>query len=256
MHAVLAILKWTALVLIALVALLAFVLAVLPILVRPMTDRLGATDAEVAERLPGDELVTSPQQNSTRAVSADASPALVFALIKQMGYRRGGWYGWDWFYRMTGSAEFIDGHHSDTIDPRLQDIGLGDTMYLMPGGGLEILEYRPPSGPAPYGLVMYKNTDANNKQIPRGTQSPTHSDMSWVWLVAPEADGTSRIILRTRSSTQGMPGWYDWMYDKPLEMGGAMFGYKTLRGIARTAEKLQRAGVVVDDEGRQVAGPR
>ena len=92
MHAVLSVLKWIGIVVGTVLAALLVLLVVLPPLTRPLTNRLGATDADLTATLPGDDLVAWPQQNSTRAVSADAPPELVFALVKQMGYKRGGWY--------------------------------------------------------------------------------------------------------------------------------------------------------------------
>lgn len=246
----LAALKWIAIVLGAVLALLVVAVVVLPPLTRGFTDRWGATDDEVAATYPGDDLVEAPQQDSTRAVYVDAPPALVFALLKQMGYARGGWYGWDWFYKSTGSADFVDGHHSQRIDPDLQGLTLGDSIELFPGAALEAVVFEP--GEA---VVFYKITDEKNRLLDRSAAKPAvFSDMSWAWIVVPEGDGC-RLVLRTRASAQGMGGFVDWLYDRPLELGGAVMGYKTLRGIKRTAEQLHAAGVVVNAEGTQVAGP-
>jgi hypothetical protein len=250
MQAVVVVLKWVGLAIAAIVVLLAFVLVVLPPLTRGFTNRWGATDAEVASAMAGDDLVTAPEQNSTRAVTVKATPELVFALVRQMGYGRGGWYAWDWFYQLTGSANFVDGHHTTRVDPNLQRFGKGSTMELFPAAKLTAVAYDPPRA-----IVLYKNTDAANQQLPVGATDGPHSDMSWAWIVDPQPDGTTRLILRTRSSNVGMPGFVRWLYDQPLEMGGAVFGYKTLVGIKRIAEKLSSAGVVVDTNGLQTAGP-
>ena len=49
-------------------------------------------------------------------------------------------------------------------------------------------------------------------------------------------------MLRTRAGGASQGEFVDWLYDKPLDLGGAIFGYKTLRGIKRTAEKLSAQG--------------
>ena len=250
MHAVLVALKWIGIVLATLVGLLLVVVVVLPPLTRGFTNRWGATPSEVSSAMAGDGLVSAPEQNSTRAVTIKAPPELVFALVRQMGYRRGGWYGWDWFYQLTGSANFVDGHHSTRIDPSLQRFGKGSTMELLPGAKLTALIYDPPRS-----LVLYKNTDAANKHLPVGAADGPHSDMSWAWIVTAQPGGATRLILRTRAGNPGMPGFVRWLYDQPLEMGGAVFGYKTLVGIKHTAEKLAATGVVVDASGRQTEGP-
>lgn len=251
MQVFLGILKWIGIVVGVLIALLFVVLVVLPPLTRAATDRWGATDAEVARTFPGDGLVAEPDQNSTRAITIDAPPELVFALVRQMGYQRGGWYAWDWFYQATGSADFVDGHHSRRIDPDLQAIGTGDGIEIFPGARLDVVRYAEPSA-----LVLYKMTDGENKLVKPGDPVPdAFSDLLWSWNVEPGEDGGSRLILRTRASDAGMPGFVEWINDGPLEMGGAVFGYKTLYGIKRTAEKLHEAGVVVDKAGVQIAGP-
>lgn len=245
------VMKWTGILVASIVALLLVVLVILPPATRPFTDRWGATDAEVAAKLPGDELVTEPDQASTRAISIEAPPELVFALVKQMGYGRGGWYAWDWFYQATGSADFVDGHHSRRIDPRLQDFGVHDSIEILPEAALEAVVFE-----APRAMVLYKCTDEKNELIEPGMKKPeVYSDMSWAWIVEPDGDGGSRLILRTRASDAGQPPLVRWIYDDPLEMGGAVFGYKTLYGIKRTAAKLVAVGVAVDASGTQVAGP-
>jgi hypothetical protein len=105
-------------------------------------------------------------------------------------------------------------------------------------------------------MVLYKKTDANNKLVAADSDTPVFSDMSWAWIVQPIGGGKTRLILRTRASDVGQPGWLNWLNDKPLEMGGAIFGYKTLVGIKNTAQALAKKGAVVDAHGVQTAGPQ
>lgn len=251
MHILLGVLKWVGIVIGALLALLLVVLVILPPLTRSFTDRWGATKTELARPLPGDSLIAAPQQVSTRAITIKAPPELVFALLKQMGYQRGGWYGWDWFYNMTGSSEFVDGHHTNRIDPRLQTLSVGDKMWINKAVGYKVL-----SMDAPKSMVLYMKQDLAGHELPATQTSNVASGLSWAWVVQPASDGTVRLILRTRSTNVGQPGWVQWIFDKPLEMGGAVFGYKTLVGIKRTAESLAEKGVVVNDAGVQTAGPQ
>jgi len=55
--------------------------------------------------------------------------------------------------------------------------------------------------------------------------------------VRDNGDGTSRLILRTLAGgSQG--AFVDWLFDNPLDFGGAIMGHKTLVGIRNTAEAL------------------
>jgi hypothetical protein len=64
-------------------------------LVRPWHMRWGATDAEVAAPMPGDEIVDRAQFNATRAITIEAPPEHVWPWIAQLGYGRGGFYTYD-----------------------------------------------------------------------------------------------------------------------------------------------------------------
>ncbi|MGW4403941.1 hypothetical protein ACWEJ6_07900 [Nonomuraea sp. NPDC004702] len=53
--------------------------------VRPWHLRWGATDREVHEDLPGDDIVPLPQLQATRAVTVDAPPPVVWAWVVRLG---------------------------------------------------------------------------------------------------------------------------------------------------------------------------
>ena len=56
--------------------------------IRPWQLRWGATDDEVRRAMPGDELVTRPTFNATRAVTVAAPPSLIWPWIVQIGFGR------------------------------------------------------------------------------------------------------------------------------------------------------------------------
>jgi hypothetical protein len=130
MAAALAILKWVGIGLGLFVLIVVVGFLVVPPTTRSLTDAWGATAEEVATSLPGDDLFPAQREVSTKAVSIDAPPDVVYALIQQMGQHRAGWYGWDWFYRATGSADFVDGRSSERIVPELQGVQVGDTIHI------------------------------------------------------------------------------------------------------------------------------
>ena len=55
----------------------------------------GATPAEAAAAMPGDDLLPGAQYRTTRAITVDAPPDRVWPWLVQVGYRRAGWYAGD-----------------------------------------------------------------------------------------------------------------------------------------------------------------
>ena len=64
-------------------------------LVRHWHRRCGATDAEVAAAMPGDELVPGCQYRCTRAITIDVPPAAVWPWLVQVGFGKAGFYSND-----------------------------------------------------------------------------------------------------------------------------------------------------------------
>jgi hypothetical protein len=217
-------------------------LVLVPPIAKPYTDRWGATQREVAMALPGDEYVTSPTLNSTKAIAIKAPPQLVYKLLLQMGYRRGGWYGWDWFYKATGSDEFVGGSHAATIVPVLQRLQVGEVMAINTAVGYRVTELSVPNEAKP-GWMLLEGAMGPGTPVGNDAITPKTTNMSWVWFVYPARDGTTRLVLRTRSGGASQGAFADWLYANPLDFGGAVFGYKTMAGIKRTAEKLAAEGV-------------
>ncbi len=63
---------------------------------RPLQLRWGATQSELRRAMPGDDIQLKPIFNATRAVTIHARPEQIWPWLMQLGYRRGGWNGYDW----------------------------------------------------------------------------------------------------------------------------------------------------------------
>ncbi len=110
------------------VMLLAALVAANELLLRRRTMNWGATEAEVHEALPGDDLVPHPLSVSTRAVTIDAPPSAVWPWIVQMGYGRAGWYSHDWIEWLMAAGKYLEGHSAKRIHPELQHLATGDPI--------------------------------------------------------------------------------------------------------------------------------
>jgi hypothetical protein len=99
--------------------------------IRPYHMHWGATDQEVAMALPGDPHIAAGAKASTRALTIHAPAATVWAWLVQTGQNRsGGWHSYDWLENLFAA----DMHQIDRIDPRWQDLRVGDTLFFAAAG--------------------------------------------------------------------------------------------------------------------------
>jgi hypothetical protein len=207
---------------------------VVPPATRWFTDAWGATADEVAETLPGDDLFPARREVSTKAITIQAPPEVVYALVQQMGQRRAGWYGWDWFYDLTGSSAFVDGHFSRRIVPELQGVRVGDEIRINDMVAYEVVRADP--GEA---FVMVAGSLTADQRA-SGAVPETWTENSMAWIMRPTRDGGTRLILRMRADGSET-GFARWVWNGPLNFGGALFSRKTMVGIRHTAEALAAA---------------
>jgi hypothetical protein len=193
--------------------------------------RSGATDAEVAARLPGDEIVREPMWETTRAITIRASPDEVWPWIVQMGFPafRAGWYTPRWLDR---AAWGITAPSADEIVPELQRLGTGDLVPDSPDWSVFFTVRRLEPGRA---LVLHST---------RHVLAPYSAvDFSWAFVLA-GSPGATRLVIRARARWQ--PVWprplvrLFWL----LVMGPADFlnAGGMLRGIRRRAERGRSPG--------------
>ncbi len=227
MELVLNVLKWIGLVALGLFVAFLVGMVLLPPITRGFTDRWGATPEEVSARMPGDDLVNAKREISTKAVTIDAPPDLVYSLLVQMGQHRGGWYGWDWFYNLTNSSDFVDGHYSKRVVPELQEVKAGDTISIN-----DMVQYTVVTAERPENLVLYVGT-----MKPGEMAGPSWSANTMSFVVKPLPENRSRLVLRMRADGSET-GFGRWMWNGPMNFGGALFSHKTIVGLKRVAENL------------------
>jgi hypothetical protein len=204
---------------------------VVPPLARSMTDKWGATPEEVAKTLPGDDLIPAKREISTKAVTIDAPPATVYALLVQMGQHRAGWYGWDWFYNLTKSSDFVDGHYSTRIVPELQDINVGDKISIN-----DMVSYDVVQADKDTALVLAAGS-MKPSELPMRSVPETWTENTMAFVIEPLPNNQSRLILRMRADGSET-GFGRWIWNGPLNFGGALFSHKTIVGLKRTAEQI------------------
>jgi hypothetical protein len=169
--------------------------------IRPWYINWGATPAEIARALPGDELVPGAQIVTTRAVTVAAPPAKIWPWLVQVGYQRAGWYNLDWVNGLLGAADFVDGHRSSNrIVPELQDVKVGDLIKYFPGGGFQIAGFEPGRV---FGLLAVTDLTSGKSVDFRGALPAKHYRNSMVVVLEPLDAQTTRLIVRERLGFNG-----------------------------------------------------
>ena len=197
----------TALILSGLVLLAVFVIIAL----LPWMDRWGAAEDELPAAFSGDELVVSPRLFYTRAVSINATPEEVYPWIVQLGADKGGMYSYTWIESLLQCPQT----NADRIHEEWQELKVGDKVLMCPD------ENAPPA----YEVALIQP----NRAIVLGHQeSGIWSDV-WQFILLPQADGTTRLVLRSRSSIEG------WIWEV-MRPGEFIMVQGMLLGIKQRAE--------------------
>jgi hypothetical protein len=172
--------------------------------------RWGASEAEVAAAMPGDEIVSDPSFNATRAITIETSPDEVWPWIVQIGYGRAGWYSYDLFDNGARPS-------AARILPEYQEPKVGDWV--------------------PMAAKVNEATAFKIKAFePNAWMLWEKPDSTWAWKLTPLDDGRTRLVARLKAV-------YDWR--KPgsalltlilLELADFPMMRKQLRGVKRRAE--------------------
>jgi hypothetical protein len=152
----------------------------------PWMDRWGATDNEVSAMYTGDELLPSPRYVYSRVVTVNAAPEEIYPWLIQMGAERGGMYSYSWFETNVLRCELIN---AERIHEEWQDLKVGDNVKMCPGT----------SGPPAYEVAML---DADQAVV-LGHQDNGQWVEVWQFVLVPQADGTTRLIARGRTTMSG-----------------------------------------------------
>lgn len=182
----------------------------------PWMDRWGATTEEIAASFPGDELVASPRVFYNRAVTIHATPEEIYPWIVQLGAERGGMYSYEWFETNILRCELIN---ADRIHEEWQNLKVGDPVKMCPGT----------SGPPPYEVAMLEP----NQAVVLGHQENGIWSDVWQFVLIPQPEGATRLILRSRDAKEG------WLWDA-IRPGEFIMMRGMLLGIKERAEGLAR----------------
>ena len=174
----------------------------------------GATPAEVAAAMPGDELVPVSHFTATRAVTVDAPPEAVWPWLMQVGYRRAGFYSYDLLDNLGRPS-------ASTVLPRWQHLHDGDIAAPMAN----------PPTPATSFVIAHAD--------PPGRLVWAKPDSTWCWSLHPMPDGRTRLVTRLRQRYRATPATATTIV--LAEFGDFAMMRKMLLGIKQRAESAATA---------------
>ena len=194
-------------------------------LVRSWHLRWGATSAEVAAPMPGDELVVRTSFNATRAITIDAPPPAVWPWIVQLGFGRAGFYSYDLFDNAARPS-------AERILPEFQHPQVGDWV--------------------PMAAKVSETTAFRVKGFETGAwllwEKP---DSTWSWRLVPLEGGRTRLITRLKQRNDWGSPLMALMTVILFELGDFPMMRRLLLGVKARAER----GEVAGEEGLEPSIP-
>lgn len=185
--------------------------------IRDLQMNWGATDNDINRAMMGDELLQMPEMNATRAIEINARTEEIWPWLVQIGYNRGGFYGFD---------NLDNGGHrsSDSILPQFQDLQVGDSI---PGG-----EYK---GRTFYILEVVE-VDPGREMAWVFLKGTPWGGATWSWRLYRVDDERSRLVsrLRQKYSLDSFQGVVSWSMIDAIEI---LMMRTTLRGVKQRAER-------------------
>jgi proline iminopeptidase len=165
---------------------------------RPRLRHWGATDEEVHERFPGDDLIAGAGHPSTMATSLPAPPGEVWPWLVQMGCDRAGWYSWD---RLDNGGR----PSADRIHPEWQDLVEGGRLLSVPSGATW---FEAAIVDEPRTLVLRADIELPSGHAfdPTGPLPRAFSEGVWGFHLRPVESGiATRLVVRTWGRTAPQP---------------------------------------------------
>ncbi len=178
----------------------------------------GSTAEERNAALPGDGLIPLPHLRSTRAISIQRPPAMVWPWIAQLGQGRAGFYSYDSLENLLG----MDIHSAERIVPAWQEVRVGDDVHLAPEVALTVAV-----ADAPNALVLRGG-------VPIGS-APSPFDSTWAFVVQSRPEGGSRLVVREQYRSHF--AWARFMFE-PVAVISFIMSQRMMRGIRDRAEAV------------------
>ena len=202
----------------------------------------GAATDEINGTLPGDDLIPHPKWQYTNAITVNAPTTDVWPWLVQIGQGRGGWYSYDALEAIAGAANFTEGHSARCILPELQDLKIGDRIWMHD----RILPLTVAAMEPERFLVFLTRVDIRTKsyfELDDGL--PEHYvNSSWTFFLESPETETTRLLVRSRLDySPNLVNDIAWrVFTDPISFIMERKMLLTLKRIAETSQKVEPGG--------------
>jgi hypothetical protein len=163
--------------------LLGLLVAIHILLIRPGQLTWGASEAELGQAMPGDDIPVNVTFDATRGVTIAGTPEQIWPWLMQWGYGKAGFYGYD-VIENIGSPSGL--YSADQIIPELQHLAVGDKILMNDIAYLTVHEVRP-----------------NEYMVLTGSADPPTTTSVMTWALYPIDAGHTRLVNRFRFEQTG-----------------------------------------------------
>ncbi len=188
------------------------VVGVYYVFLRPQMLKWGTRLGESQRRLPGDELIPKPNILVTHAVNIDAPPESLWPWLAQMGRERSGYYGLD----------ILTNQSIPSVAFARQDLSVPEKEMPLEGG-YHIIDVIPCRQ-----LII---GGFNVQRLPGIVQ-----DVTSLYLLERRQDGSTRLLVRHRAFSYGLPGT---IFNVGYELLYFMFASQQLKNLKHYAESMR-----------------
>ena len=163
--------------------LLGLIVAIHILLIRPGQLTWGASEAELRQAMPGDDISVNATFNATRGVTIAGTPEQIWPWLMQWGYGKAGFYGYD-LIENIGSPSGL--HSADRVIPELQHLAVGDKILMNDIASLTVHDVR-----------------ANEYMVLTGSADPPTTTSVMTWALYPIDASHTRLVNRFRFEQTG-----------------------------------------------------
>jgi len=195
---------------------IAIIVATLLLLPR-WTPAWGATEAEAARALPGDELIERTPGDSTHGATIDAPSEEVWPWIAQIGDDRGGFYSYTFIENLlqkTAAGGEAIYHNANRILPEYQNPQPGEGLVM---DSLKVYDVEPGKW-----LLAAQRSEAGE------------FDWVWLWHVEPVGTDQTRLLVRMAIRLPGVAS--NSVVSNVTDLGAFVMGRRMIVGLKLRAE--------------------